>query len=70
MSDAERATINVTLMRRAVIRSGFDRLYYVYEWSGHQWERTGRGYTHSTSAYAHLGRIVNQESQEDLLEHI
>jgi hypothetical protein len=67
MTDAERATKNVTLQRRAVIRSSVDRLYYVYEWSGFQWERAGRGYSHSTSAYAHLGRLVNEESQKDLL---
>lgn len=63
MSD-EPLTINVT--PRAVIRD-IDHMYYVFEWKiGHGWRRIegSRGYSHSTSAYAVLGRITNRESQQ------
>jgi hypothetical protein len=60
MSDT---TIN--LPRYLVERSKFDRMYYVFR-AEHDldgdiwWEALGKGYVHSTSAYAKLGRIVNK----------
>lgn len=58
MSDA-----TITLNRRTVLRSAVDNLYYIYEWSGHGWLQMddARGYPHSTSCYARLGRITAEE---------
>lgn len=64
MSDAKQLAI-VTLPARAVIRAA-NKMYYVYEYViGSGWTpiKDGKGYPHSTSAYAALGRITNRESQ-------
>lgn len=63
MTDAR--TIN--LPRRTVRRSAVDNLYYIYYWTNQEWLQVEgeRGYPHSTSCYARLGRIVAHESLED-----
>lgn len=70
MSDAKKIA-TVILPARAVIRNRFDRLYYLYEYvQGSGWSpiESERGYAHSTSAYARLGRITNQDSQRSILQ--
>lgn len=64
MSDAQRV-IRVDAPARAVMRDT-NRIYYVFEYiAGYGWQRieNAKGYTHSTSAYAQLGRITNRENQ-------
>lgn len=56
--------------RRAVMRNGVHKLYYVYEFDGTGYVEASRGYPHSTSAYAKLGRITNAEAQKDLLSYV
>lgn len=64
MSDAALITI-----KRAVLRNDDDRLYYIYEIQEDGSRRPiGRGYPHSTSCYAHLGRIVSAEALDDDLD--
>lgn len=55
----------VTLKRRIVARNPVDRLYYIYEFLGNlpAFIDGERGYRHSTSAYARLGRITSEESK-------
>ncbi len=71
MSDESRALTYVTTPARAVIRgAGLDRMYYVFEYvlnEGWRPIEPVRGYRHSTSAYAHLGRMVNNEHQQAIL---
>lgn len=65
MTDASKETITIT--RRAVIRgAGLDKYYYVFEWvDGEGWtKKVSKGYAHSTSAYAKLGRLTNLDSQK------
>lgn len=68
MSDELQNTIYYVARTRAVIRDGHSKMYYVYDWDGRSWNKLSRGYVHSTSAYAHLGRIVNHEAQEAVIE--
>lgn len=59
MSDAN----FVKLIRRTVQRDKASKLYHVYEaMSTGEWKPVTRGYAHSTSAYAKLGRITAAES--------
>lgn len=70
MSDATQISLSmVTTPCRAVIRNGHNKLYYVYEYAqGYGWQPLDdHGYPHSTSAYAHLGRIVSAENQKAIL---
>lgn len=63
MSDA---ILTINVMPRAVMRD-VDHLYHVFEWEpGYGWRqiKDGKGYPHSTSAYAALGRIANREAQQ------
>lgn len=39
------------------------QLYFVTERSGMAWTTIGRGYPHSTSAYARLGRLTANQAQ-------
>lgn len=39
------------------------RLYFVRELTEKGWVEISKGYVHSTSAYAHLGRIVSQRNK-------
>lgn len=62
MSDEliSQATV-VPVHRRTVMRLD-DGLYYVVLFTDEAgWSVDGRGFPHSTSAYAKLGRIVNRE---------
>lgn len=57
---------NIIVIRRKVMRT--DRLYYVYEKvSISAWLKCSKGYKHSTSAYAKLGRLFNE--QVKIVEH-
>lgn len=57
MSDATKITIN-----RYEVRKLDDGKYYVIMLSKDAgWIKDGRGYNHSTSAYAKLGRIFSRE---------
>lgn len=49
---------------RKVERSKVHKLYYVIEWDGQGWVPISKGFAHSTSAYAKLGRITHNESVE------
>lgn len=71
MSDVTK-TLRVETPARVVIRNAEDRLYYVYHFVvGEGWEPIlGRGYRHSTSAYAALGRMVNRDIQLAVTRHI
>ena len=57
---------------RAVLRgAGLDKMYYVYEYvlgEGYVKMQPERGYRHSTSCYAQLGRITNRENQKALAQ--
>lgn len=67
----EKTLARVDAPLRAVIRNGHDKLYYVYEYVlgfGYSPVLPLRGYAHSTSAYAQLGRITNRENQKALLQ--
>lgn len=68
MSDESRSLTYVNTPARAVMRAaGRNAMYYVYEYvmnEGWRPVQPERGYRHSTSAYAHLGRIVNVENQQ------
>lgn len=60
---SDELSANVTVRRRKVMR--LDGMYHIAmltEEAG--WIVDGRGYPHSTSAYAKLGRIVSQEMQQ------
>lgn len=61
MSDA--MTSAITLKRRTVARNATNGLYYIFEFKDelNGFINVGRGYPHSTSCYAHLGRIVSKE---------
>jgi hypothetical protein len=55
--------ITVQMPVRKVKRDEIDDLYYVVEAMprevvGYSWTKVGRGYPHSTSAYAKLGRMT------------
>lgn len=53
--------------KRIVRRNPSDRKYYIYEVQENGSEqRTGRGYPHSTSCYAHLGRMVSNEAEAEM----
>lgn len=47
---------------RKVERAAEAKLYYVLEFDGEKWFRISKGFAHSTSAYAKLGRITHNES--------
>lgn len=67
MSDESFATIKT--VRRAVVKSHSQGKYIVCRWEvGTGWvqEPETKGYTHSTSAYAKLGRITTVDSHKDL----
>lgn len=69
MTDERIETVNAPL--RAVRRDAQDKLYYVCEYvhtgQGSGWRHvTERGYVHSTSCYAQLGRMVSRENQQAL----
>lgn len=71
MSDEQETIATITVPARAVIRDGVDKMYYVYQYIvGWGWYKIkdARGYKHSTSAYAQLGRITNRENQKAILE--
>lgn len=62
MSDVETATMRVDAPARCIVRE-HNKLYYVAEAQlDGTYETTGRGYPHSTSAYAQLGRIVSRDT--------
>lgn len=65
MSD-EKPLETITIKRRAVFRNGNDNKYYIHEYKDGSWIEVSKGYPHSTSAYAQLGRIINRECQSDL----
>jgi len=52
----------VTLPRREVVRSRMDRMYRVLEKRGLAWVEVSKGYPHSTSAYAKLGRMTQHDT--------
>lgn len=69
MSDEKRIA-TVMAPCRAVVRNRFDKLYYLYEYvQGYSWQpiKDERGYAHSTSAYARLGRITSQENRKAVI---
>lgn len=62
--------LTITATAHAVLRD-VNRMYYVFEYEvGYGWRRVTpeRGYAHSTSAYAQLGRIVNREHQHAIAQ--
>lgn len=63
MSD-EKETIR--LSKVIVQRSGSDNLYYVCIFRDGYWSEISKGYPHSTSAYAKLGRIVNKATLDQI----
>lgn len=51
----------ITLPRRKVVRH--EGMYHVAQYFNDTgWIVDGRGYAHSTSAYAKLGRLVNKDT--------
>ena len=63
MSD-EKTIFNKTMVvvRRKVDRDPRTRLYYVRECQGDYWVKISKGYVHSTSCYAYLGRLTSKVS--------
>lgn len=55
----------MTTVRRKVDRDPRDRLYYVRECEGNYWVKISRGYVHSTSCYAYLGRLTSKVSASE-----
>lgn len=71
MTDEHQPTARVDAPLRAVLRDGVNKLYYVYEYKqgyGYEKVQPERGYRHSTSCYAQLGRITNRENQAALAQ--
>lgn len=69
MSDAIQP-LTITAVAHAVMRD-VDHMYYVFEYEvGYGWRHVTpeRGYVHSTSAYAQLGRITNREHQRAIAQ--
>lgn len=69
MSDELPLTPNYTvdLVIRVVKRNPRDKLYYVYQRARVEgWKTVSKGYPHSTSCYAQLGRIVNRKTRAAL----
>lgn len=55
----------ITTRRRVVFRNPKDSLYYVLERNKqYGWVTISKGYAHSTSCYAKLGRITNEENRK------
>lgn len=54
----------ITLPKRIVQRNGSDNLYTVCEMQSGYWEEISKGYPHSTSAYAKLGRLTQRDTLE------
>lgn len=56
-----------TTARMAVIRNGKDKMYYIYAYTlTDGWVPVTRGYKHSTSCYAALGRSASRKAQQGL----
>lgn len=72
MTDEHKPAVRVDAPLRAVLRgAGLDKMYYVYEYKqgyGYEKMQPERGYKHSTSCYAQLGRITNRENQAALAQ--
>lgn len=55
----------VYLPVRAVLREPAGRLYYVHEKDPNgNWPAVSKGYPHSTSAFAALGRLTQKDTKE------
>lgn len=70
MSDDKLQSKTLTVERRRVERRNtYDdlgrpvKLYFVVERQGVAWLTISKGYAHSTSAYAKLGRITSRQSE-------
>lgn len=67
MSDEKQLSTTFEVSRKVVTRDSIDKLYYVMERvkmpGGIFWQKVSRGYPHSTSCYANLGRLVAHESK-------
>lgn len=73
MSDEALPSLTITVERRRVERrkmltdkgdGSYADLYVVTERQGATWLPISKGYAHSTSAYAKLGRITSNQSQK------
>jgi len=77
MSDARIPSKSITVERREVHRQNglteggngtYALQYYVVERQGMGWVTISKGYAHSTSAYAKLGRITNSQSKKRITQ--
>jgi hypothetical protein len=73
MTDEKLPSKTITVERRRVERrtmldenATYKPMYVVTERQGMTWLPITRGYAHSTSAYARLGRITSHQSQKQL----
>lgn len=68
LADAS-SLVYVKTKRKVVWRNPEDSLYYVLERNDSQtkdWVVLSKGYRHSTSCYANLGRIISKETTKVL----